>query len=72
MAQTAAELQRSQGELRVRLRKLGDRTVLGDLYQQGCLKARLPRRAADDALEVVTINTDEGPEAVAPCMEVER
>lgn len=60
MPQTAAELQRSSGELRVRLRKLGERTVLGDLYQQGCLKARLPRHSARQAFEVVTINTAGG------------
>lgn len=60
MAQPAAELQRSQGELRVRLSKLGRRTVLGDLYQQGCLKARTPRRSSELPLEVVTINTAGG------------
>jgi len=60
MTQPAAELQRSQGELRVRLRKLSHRTVLGDLYQQGCLKARIPRRSSERPLEVVTINTAGG------------
>ncbi len=60
MAQTAAELQRSQGDLRVRLRQSGNRTVLGDLYQKGCLKARLPRQSSEQAVEVVTINTAGG------------
>ena len=60
MAQTAAELQRSRGELRVRLRQLGERTVLADLYQQGCLKARLPQHSSRAPLEVVTINTAGG------------
>jgi len=60
MAQAAAELQRSQGELRVRLAKLGHRTVLGDLYQQGCLKARVPRHSSQQPLEIITINTAGG------------
>ncbi len=60
MAQPAAELQRSRGELRVRLRQLGARTALADLYQQGCLKARLPRHSSTAPLEVVTINTAGG------------
>lgn len=60
MAQTAAELQRSQGNLRVRLGKLGERTMLGDLYQQGCLKARIPRHASRQPLEIITINTAGG------------
>lgn len=60
MAQAAAELQRSRGELRVRLRQLGARTALADLYQQGCLKARLPQHVSTAPLEVVTINTAGG------------
>ena len=60
MAQTAAELQRSQGILRVRFGKRGERTVLGDLYQQGCLKARLPRNTSRQPLEIITINTAGG------------
>jgi len=44
----------------VRLRQLGERTVLADLYQQGCLKARLPQHSSRTPLEVVTINTAGG------------
>lgn len=60
MADAAAELQRSHGELRVRLRQLDDRTSLADLYQAGCLKARLPEHASTSPLEIVTINTAGG------------
>lgn len=60
MAQVAASLQRSQGELRVRLRRSVHGTSLGDLYQKGCLKARMPRHAAAKPVEVVTINTAGG------------
>ncbi len=53
-------LQRSQGELRVELRRRDERTVLDTLYQSGCLKARLPRPESDDRAEVVTLNVSGG------------
>tara|TARA_R110002096_G_scaffold3025_1_gene15461 strand:- start:4725 stop:5567 length:843 start_codon:yes stop_codon:yes gene_type:complete len=60
MAQAATELQRSRGELRVQLRRLGDRTSLAQLYQEGCLRARLPQHSSAAPLEIVTINTAGG------------
>ena len=53
-------LQRSQGELRVELRRRDERTVLDTLYQSGCLKARLPRPEMDGWAEVVTLNVSGG------------
>lgn len=53
-------LQRSQGELRVELRRRDGRTVLDTLYQSGCLKARLPRPELDGWAEVVTLNVSGG------------
>jgi urease accessory protein len=50
--------QRAQGELHVRLGRRGDATVLHDLRQQGCLKARFPRTEAWH--ETVTLNTSGG------------
>jgi len=53
-------LQRSQGELRVSLRRRDEQTVLHTLYQSGCLKARLPRSEMDGWAEVVTLNLSGG------------
>jgi urease accessory protein len=53
-------LQRSQGELRVALRRRDERTVLDTLFQSGCLKARLPRPEVDGWAEVVTLNVSGG------------
>ena len=50
--------QRAQGELRVTLGRRGGRTVLRDLRQQGCLKARFPNAAGWH--ETVTLNTSGG------------
>ncbi len=53
-------LQRSRGSLRISFKPSpGDRTVLGNLYQQGCLKARLPKQSSK-AHEAVMINTSGG------------
>lgn len=60
MAQAATKLQRSRGELRVQLKRLGDRTSLAQLYQEGCLRARLPQYSSAATLEIVTINTGGG------------
>ncbi len=53
-------LQRSQGAVRISFKQAqNNRTALGDLYQQGCLKARLPKQTAP-AHEAVLINTAGG------------
>ena len=53
-------MQRSQGEVRLAFKPGHDgRTALDELYQQGCLKARLPRQSVD-AHEAVLINTAGG------------
>ena len=53
-------LQRSQGEVRLAFKLAADgRTALDDFYQQGCMKARLPRQI-DHAHEAVLINTAGG------------
>src|SRR4051794_27188145 len=53
-------LQRATGELRVGVRRRGDATVLEDLRQAGCLKARFPRPVVLDWQDVVTLNTGGG------------
>lgn len=59
MTGATAVLQRSRGALAVGFKRLGNRTVLARLYQDGCLKARLPRLPIDSA-EAVCINTSGG------------
>ncbi len=58
MLQTVRAHQRAQGELRVSLGRRGTATVLRDLRQQGCMKARFPHTA--DHHETVTLNTSGG------------
>jgi urease accessory protein len=53
-------LQRAVGELRVGVKRYEDRTVLDDLRQAGCLKARFPRCAVPGWMDVVTLNTGGG------------
>jgi len=53
-------LQRAVGELRVAVKRLGPETVLDDLRQVGCLKARFPRRVVAGWMDVVTLNTSGG------------
>jgi urease accessory protein len=53
-------LQRAVGELRVGVKRYEDRTVLDDLRQAGCLKARFPRPVVPDWMDVVTLNTGGG------------
>jgi urease accessory protein len=50
--------QRAFGDLRVTLRRRGPATVLADLRQEGCLKARFPRPVA--WMEAVMLNTSGG------------
>lgn len=53
-------MQRTQGAGLVSVRQLDGRTRLGDLYQQGAAKIRLPRHTGSTALEAVIINTAGG------------
>jgi urease accessory protein len=53
-------LQRAVGELRVVAKRFGDETVLDELRQVGCLKARFPRRIVPGWMDVVMLNTGGG------------
>src|SRR5271155_1047094 len=53
-------LQRAIGELRVTFRCRDGVTVLEELRQAGCLKARFPRNGATGWAEVVTLNSSGG------------
>jgi len=50
--------ERAEGRLVVRMRRRGAATVLADLRQEGCLKARFPRSPA--WTEIITLNTSGG------------
>ena len=50
--------QRALGSLKVSVKRRGDASVLDDLRQDGCLKARFPRPV--DWLEAVTLNSSGG------------
>lgn len=52
--------QRAEGELRVAVRRRGAATVLAELRQSGCLKARFPRGDGGDWFDVVTLNISGG------------
>ncbi|TQV83052.1 urease accessory protein UreD [Denitrobaculum tricleocarpae] len=54
-----AKLQRAQGAVRLSFKHAAGRSRIGDLFQQGCLKARLPRIAAQGP-EAVLVNTSGG------------
>lgn len=51
---------RGGGELRLELKRRDDATVLGALYQSGCLKARLLRPEPGHCAEAVLLNTSGG------------
>ncbi len=53
-------LQRAVGELRVAVKQFGPETVLDELRQVGCLKARFPRRIVPGWMDVVMLNTGGG------------
>ncbi len=53
-------LQRAVGELRVAVKRSGPETVLDELRQAGCLKARFPRRVVPGWMDVVMLNTGGG------------
>lgn len=50
--------QRARGVLAITFGRRGDRTMLADLRQEGCLKARFPRPYS--GMEAVTLNTSGG------------
>ncbi len=50
--------QRATGSLHVAIKRRGEASVLADLRQEGCLKARFPRPV--DWVEVVTLNSSGG------------
>jgi urease accessory protein len=56
----AGKLQRASGELHVSFRRRGELTVLDDLRQVGCLRARFPRVEPDAWTTAVTLNTSGG------------
>ncbi len=53
------KLQRAQGAVRLSFKHAAGRSRIDDLFQQGCLKARLPRIAAQGP-EAVLVNTSGG------------
>jgi urease accessory protein len=53
-------LQRAVGELRVVAKRFGPETVLDELRQVGCLKARFPRRIVPGWMDIVMLNTGGG------------
>jgi urease accessory protein len=55
-----SRLQRAVGELRVVVKRSGSETVLDELRQVGCLKARFPRRIVPGWMDVVMLNTGGG------------
>lgn len=55
-----AALARAVGALEIRFRRRGDLTVLDHLYQQGCAKARFPKREPWAFTSAVTLNTSGG------------
>ncbi len=57
-AASRSEHQRAYGELIVDMRLRDGRTVLGDLRQDGCMKARFPRPV--DIAEIITLNSSGG------------
>lgn len=53
-------LQRAVGELRIAVKRFGAETVLDELRQAGCLKARFPRRIVPGWMDAVMLNTGGG------------
>ncbi|HUB12122.1 MAG TPA: urease accessory protein UreD [Acetobacteraceae bacterium] len=56
----AGILQRATGELLVGVKRRGDASVLDELRQAGCLKARFPRPVSDGWIDVAMLNTSGG------------
>ena len=55
-----APLQRATGKAEVSFKQRDDKTVLADLYQEGCAKVRLARAEKGRLAEAVLINTSGG------------
>ena len=55
-----SDLQRASGEVLVSVKRRDDKSVLDQLRQAGCLKARFPRDDNAGGLNVVTLNTSGG------------
>jgi urease accessory protein len=53
-------LQRAVGELRVAVKRFGPETVLDELRQVGCLKARFPRPIVPGWFDIIMLNTGGG------------
>jgi urease accessory protein len=58
LVDTAARLQRSSGAVRLSFKTRGPKTVLDELHQQGCYKARFPQ--GQRTSEAILINTTGG------------
>lgn len=58
VAACRSDLQRATGTLRLAVKRRGAETVLADLRQEGCLKARFPH--PDGWFEAVTLNSSGG------------
>ncbi len=56
----SSPLQRAVGELRIAVKRFGAETVLDELRQAGCLKARFPRRIVLGWMDAVMLNTGGG------------
>jgi urease accessory protein len=59
-ATVRSDLQRASGEVLVSVKRRDDKSVLDQLRQAGCLKARFPRDDNAGGLNVVTLNTSGG------------
>ena len=55
-----ARQQRSEGAARIAFKRRKNATVLDDLFQSGCMKARFPKRVDTDRADAVLINTAGG------------
>ena len=54
------EAQRARGRLGLTFQLAAERTRIATFYQEGCLKARLPRPVEPDVCEAVTMNISGG------------
>ena len=59
-SESFAPLQRAAGELRVVFKRRDGLTVLDDLRQVGCLKARFPRAGPEEWTSAIVLNTSGG------------
>lgn len=59
-AQAITKLPRAEGQVDVGFKRRGSATVIADLYQQGCAKARFPGQPSGSPFQAVLINTSGG------------